>query len=147
MKDLKLNSIQDLKKEGKSFYWASFFLPKNTKRNAGILYSICRYFDDRADKEKNNQAKFLNQSIEEIKTIKSIWPNPINAHTYIYLENKNENITLEICDINGRTITRSRIHKNKIHLYSLLTRKMKRGIYILKTIKENGAIDAKRFVF
>ena len=66
MKDLKLNSIQDLKKEGKSFT-GPVFLPKNTKRNAGILYSICRYFDDRADKEKNNQAKFLNQSIEEIK--------------------------------------------------------------------------------
>lgn len=85
MKDLKLNSIQDLKKEGKSFYWASFFLPKKTKRNAGILYSICRYFDDRADKEKNNQAKFLNQSIEEIKKNQK---NEIN----IFLKKNNINI-------------------------------------------------------
>ncbi len=85
MKDLKLNSIQDLKKEGKSFYWASFFLPKKTKRNAGILYSICRYFDDRADKEKNNQAKFLNQSIEEIKNNQK---NEIN----IFLKKNNINI-------------------------------------------------------
>ena len=87
------------------------------------------------------------QSIEENKTIKSIWPNPINEHTYIYLENKNENIILEICDINGRTLSRKNSHKNKIHLYSLLTRRMKSGIYILKTIKENGVINAKRFVF
>ena len=46
MIDLKLNSSVDLKKEGKSFYWASFFLPKSYKKNAGTLYSICRYFDD-----------------------------------------------------------------------------------------------------
>ena len=38
MIDLKLNSFDDLKNEGKSFYWASFFLPKSYKKNAGILY-------------------------------------------------------------------------------------------------------------
>ena len=53
MIDLELNSSIDLKREGKSFYWASFFLPKKSRKNAGILYSICRYFDDIAD--KNNE--------------------------------------------------------------------------------------------
>ena len=30
MESLELNPIIDLKREGKSFYWASFFLPKKT---------------------------------------------------------------------------------------------------------------------
>ena len=68
MIDLKLNSSADLKKEGKSFYWASFFLPKNYKKNAGTLYSICRYFDDIADKYSKDQTIYLKNSIEEIRT-------------------------------------------------------------------------------
>ncbi len=67
MIDLELNSSKDLKREGKSFYWASFFLPKNSKKNAGILYSICRYFDDIADKHYEDKTIFLKNSIEEIK--------------------------------------------------------------------------------
>ncbi len=67
MIDLELNSSKDLKREGKSFYWASFFLPKNSKKNAGILYSICRYFDDIADKNYEDKTIFLKNSIEEIK--------------------------------------------------------------------------------
>ena len=68
MKDLKLNSIKDLKNEGKSFYWASFFLPKKSKNNAGILYSICRYFDNIADKNNKDMSLFLKESIKEIKS-------------------------------------------------------------------------------
>ena len=67
MKDLKLNSLTDLKREWKSFYWASFFLPKNSKINAGILYSICRYFDDIADKNNDDQTLYLKDSINEIR--------------------------------------------------------------------------------
>ena len=68
---LELNPSTDLKREGKSFYWASFFLPKSTKINAGILYSICRYFDDIADKHSEDQTLYLKKSIEEIKNNKS----------------------------------------------------------------------------
>ena len=68
MIDLKLNSSADLRKEGKSFYWASFFLPKSYKENAGTLYSICRYFDDIADKYSEDQTVYLKNSIEEIRT-------------------------------------------------------------------------------
>ena len=86
MLDLELNSSNDLKREGKSFYWASFFLPKNSKQNAGILYSICRYFDDIADKYSEDQTNYLQNSIEEIKNNKS---NKVN----IFLkENKINNI-------------------------------------------------------
>jgi len=71
MIELELNSSTDLKKEGKSFYWASFFLPKSSKKNAGILYSICRYFDDVADKQNKDQTSYLKHSIEEIKNNKN----------------------------------------------------------------------------
>jgi len=84
VKDLKLNSIKDLKNEGKSFYWASFFLPKKSKNNAGILYSICRYFDNIADKNNKDMSLFLKESIKKIKS-----------------DNKNEvNIFLKKNDIN-----------------------------------------------
>ncbi len=65
--NLKINSFEDLKKEGKSFYWASFFLPKKSRINAGTLYSVCRYFDDIADKDNNDQSEFLKSSINNIK--------------------------------------------------------------------------------
>ena len=71
MINLELNSTTALKKEGKSFYWASFFLPKNLKKNAGILYSICRYFDDIADKNNEDKTSFLKNAIEEIKSNKN----------------------------------------------------------------------------
>ena len=67
MFNFELNSTNDLKREGKTFYWASFFLPKSSKKNAGILYSICRYFDDVADKNNKDQTNYLKDSIEEIK--------------------------------------------------------------------------------
>ena len=67
MIDLELNSTTVLRKEGKSFYWASFFLPKNSKKNAGILYSICRYFDDIADKNSEDKTSYLKKSINEIR--------------------------------------------------------------------------------
>ena len=68
MKELKLNSIQDLKNEGKSFYWASFFLPRKCRINAGKLYSICRHFDNIADKDKEDRSQVLKNSIEKIKS-------------------------------------------------------------------------------
>ena len=71
MNNLQLNSNIDLKREGKSFYWASFFLPKNSKKNAGILYSICRYFDDIADNNNQNKTEYLENTIRDIKKNKS----------------------------------------------------------------------------
>jgi len=71
MIDLELNSSKDLKREGKSFYWASFFLPNNSKNKASTLYSICRYFDDIADKYSEDQTDYLKDTIEEIKKNKN----------------------------------------------------------------------------
>ena len=85
MKRLTLNSSSDLKREGKSFYWASFFLPKDSKRNAGTLYSICRHFDDIADKNNGDQTSYLRDAIKEIKSNKN---NKIN---FFFQQNKIHN--------------------------------------------------------
>ncbi len=87
MKELKLNSNLDLKNEGKSFYWASFFLPKKSKIKAGILYSICRYFDNVADKDNQDMSFFLKQSIEKIKIDKE---NKVS----VFLNKNNINISI-----------------------------------------------------
>ena len=46
-----------LKKHAKSFYWASFFLSKNTLDKCSSLYNFCRTLDDIADNNTNLQSK------------------------------------------------------------------------------------------
>ncbi len=84
MKDLILNKNKDLKNEGKSFYWASFFLPKRSRDNAGILYSICRHFDNIADDDNEDRSEILKESIEAIMQDKT---NSVN----IFLKDNNIN--------------------------------------------------------
>ena len=55
-----------LEKHGKSFYWASFFLPNKNKDAASKLYSICRYFDDLADEAPTDQSEKLKSEFEQI---------------------------------------------------------------------------------
>ena len=57
---------QSIEKYGKSFYWASIFLPNKNKSAAYELYSICRYFDDLADESPNDQSEKLKNEFEEI---------------------------------------------------------------------------------
>ncbi len=114
MIDLELNSSADLKREGKSFYWASFFLPKNSKKNAGILYSICRYFDDIADKHSEDQTSFLENSIEELRNNKT---NKIN----IFLQKNNINNSIFIDLIKGLILDQKKIkiqNKEELIKYS-----------------------------
>ncbi len=110
MIDLKLNSYADLKKEGKSFYWASFFLPKSYKKNAGTLYSICRYFDDIADKYSEDQTIYLKNSIEEIRTNKN---NKVN----IFLQKNKINNLIFIDLIEGLILDQKKLRiQNKEEL-------------------------------
>ena len=60
------NDPNSLKKHGKSFYWASFFLPKRNKDAATRLYSICRFFDDLADDNNEDQTKILTGEFKKI---------------------------------------------------------------------------------
>ena len=110
MIDLELNSSKDLKREGKSFYWASFFLPKKSKKKAGILYSICRYFDDIADKYSENQTHYLKDTIEEIKKNKN---NKVN----IFLQKNEINKSIFIDLIEGFILDQQKIRiQNKEEL-------------------------------
>ncbi len=102
MIDLQLNSSIDLKREGKSFYWASYFLPKNSKKNAGILYSICRYFDDIADKNNEDKTSYLKDSIKEIKNNKR---NKVN----IFLKKNEINNSIFIDLIKGLILDQNKI--------------------------------------
>ncbi len=114
MIDLELNSYTDLKKEGKSFYWASFFLPRSIKKNAGILYSICRHYDDIADKYKEDQTNYLKNSIEEIKKNKK---NKVN----IFLQKNKINNSIFIDLIEGLILDQKKIriqNKEELIIYS-----------------------------
>ena len=57
---------QSIEKHGKSFYWASIFLPNKNKSAASELYSICRYFDDLADETPTDQSEKLKSEFEQI---------------------------------------------------------------------------------
>ena len=110
MINFELNPSTDLKREGKSFYWASFFLPKSSKINAGILYSICRYFDDIADKNNEDKTNYLKYTIEEIKNNKR---NEIN----IFLEKNKINNLIFIDLIEGLILDQRKIRiQNKEEL-------------------------------
>ena len=57
-----------LKKNGKSFYWAGKFLPKECINRAAELYSFCRILDDIADNVEINSLKDLKNIRSNIKT-------------------------------------------------------------------------------
>lgn len=46
--------FQTLASQGKTFYWASLFLGKQTARQAASLYALCRHLDDTADDENTS---------------------------------------------------------------------------------------------
>ena len=46
-----------LKKHAKSFYWASFFLSRNTLDKCSSLYNFCRTLDDIVDDDDNLSVK------------------------------------------------------------------------------------------
>ncbi len=54
-----------LKKHAKSFYWASFFLSRETFKKCSSLYNFCRTLDDIVD--DNNQLKFKREIFSKFK--------------------------------------------------------------------------------
>ena len=86
MSDYLYNS-QSLERHGKSFYWASFFLPNKNKDAASELYSICRYFDDLADETSIDQSEKLKEEFEQICNRAE---HPINKFF------KNNNISIQV---------------------------------------------------
>jgi len=84
-------------------------------------------------------------NIHEQKIIQSIHPNPINKQTNIYLNHTGSQTVIEICDINGKTINKVNTSNHIIPLYNILPPNLKKGVYIIKVLRKNGLIDAKRF--
>ena len=61
------NAKSVLKKNGKSFYWAGKFLPKQCINRAAELYNFCRILDDIADNGEKDSSKDLNDIASNIK--------------------------------------------------------------------------------
>ena len=71
-----------LKKHAKSFYWASFFLSRNTLNKCSYLYNFCRTLDDIVDEDNNLSVKknifsefkkdFENKNLDN-QIIKDMW--------------------------------------------------------------------------
>ena len=66
MTSFKTNTYS-IKSEGKSFYWASIFLPKKSRVAASKLYSICRYLDDVADNSKLDTSSQIKDLFKQVK--------------------------------------------------------------------------------
>ena len=86
MTSFKTNTYS-IKSEGKSFYWASFFLPKKNRIAASRLYSICRYLDDVADNSKLDTSSQIKNIFNQIKE---------NESSEINIFFKKNNINLSI---------------------------------------------------
>ena len=86
MTSFKTNTYS-IKSEGKSFYWASFFLPKKNRIAASRLYSICRYLDDVADNSKLDTSSQIKNIFNKIKE---------NENSEINIFFKKNNINLGI---------------------------------------------------
>ena len=48
---MKINDQLSIKFRAKTFYFASIFLPKNTRKDIESLYTFCRYLDDIGDEK------------------------------------------------------------------------------------------------
>ena len=89
-----------LKKHAKSFYWASFFLSRNTLNKCSSLYNFCRTLDDIVDDNSNLKAKreifskfkkdFENKSLNN-QIIKDMW-------SVIDSENISKQIVIDLFD-------------------------------------------------
>ena len=75
-------NINLLEKHAKSFYWASFFLSKETFKKCSSLYNFCRTLDDIVDDDEELEAKkenflkfkkeFINKDFKN-SIIKEMW--------------------------------------------------------------------------
>ncbi|MBC7997061.1 MAG: phytoene/squalene synthase family protein [Leptolyngbya sp.] len=57
----------------KTFAWAAQFLPKQTRKDFGVLYTFCRYVDDGVDHCSNKEmaARFLDQVSRDLEDNRS----------------------------------------------------------------------------
>lgn len=81
---------ESLRRHGKSFWFASFFLPKEIARQAAELYSFCRTIDDLADaptevSTQQNNCGTLAQTLNDLRSETSTRPEVLS---FLELSNK-----------------------------------------------------------
>ena len=92
-----------------------------------------------------NENDINSSSLTEEKNINNIFPNPINSNSIIELNKPN--CIIEICDINGKTITKKRVINKQIKFHEITKNKLSNGIYILRTKNIlDDIFESKRFV-
>ena len=89
-----------LKKHAKSFYWASFFLSKDTVKKSISLYNFCRTLDDIADNVSDIRNKRENFTKFKKEFLSKNSKNPIinEMKSIIKSENISEKIVLDLFD-------------------------------------------------
>ena len=89
-----------LEKHAKSFYWASFFLSKETFKKCSSLYNFCRTLDDIVDDNKELKAKSANFLKFKQKFINRDFKNSIIKEMWsiINTENISTKIVLDLFD-------------------------------------------------
>ena len=89
-----------LKKHAKSFYWASFFLSKETVKKSISLYNFCRTLDDIADNVSDIRNKRENFTKFKKEFLSKNSKNPIinEMKSIIKSENISEKIVLDLFD-------------------------------------------------
>ena len=89
-----------LKKHAKSFYWASFFLSKETVKTSISLYNFCRTLDDIADNVSDIRNKRENFTKFKKEFLSKNSKNPIinEMKSIIKSENISEKIVLDLFD-------------------------------------------------
>ena len=89
-----------LEKHAKSFYWASFFLSKETFKKCSTLYNFCRTLDDIVDDNKALDTKSANFLIFKQKFINRDFKNSIikDMWSIINTENISTKIVLDLFD-------------------------------------------------
>ena len=89
-----------LKKHAKSFYWASFFLSKETVKKSISLYNFCRTLDDIADNVSDIRNKRENFTKFKKEFLSKNSKNPIinEMKSIIISENISEKIVLDLFD-------------------------------------------------
>ena len=111
-----------LKKHAKSFYWASFFLSKETVKKSISLYNFCRTLDDIADNVSDIRNKRENFTKFKKEFLSKNSKNPIinEMKSIIKSENISEKIVLDLfdgveMDLNEKVIINS---KKDLLIYS-----------------------------
>ena len=77
-----------LKKNAKSFYWASFFLSKEIFNKCSSLYNFCRTLDDIVDDDNKLQIKKDNFSKFKKDFINKNFNNPIIKEMWFIIDSE-----------------------------------------------------------